>query len=76
MSVERLKKAIAEQQMKCPSCGKAIQEFDKYQEMASSVWDGAGDSNLETKGAKVTLICGNDGCAWKERTEFWQSFVD
>lgn len=30
---------------------------------------------LETKGAKVTLICGNDSCGWKERTEFWSQYI-
>jgi hypothetical protein len=43
--------------------------------MTASVWDGAGDSALETKGSKVTLICGNKPCEWKERTEFWSQYI-
>lgn len=74
MSLQVIKDAIAGQKMKCPTCGKPVQKFDKYTEMTASVWDGAGDSGLETAGSKVTLICGN--CDWTERTEYWSNYID
>jgi hypothetical protein len=75
MSLSVIKDAIAKGKMTCPTCSKAVKSFEKFVEMTDSVWDGAGDSALETKGAKVTLICGNDGCGWKERTEFWSQYI-
>ena len=74
MSQVKIKEAIAAGKINCPTCKKAIKSFEKYVEMTASVWDGAGDSNLETQGCKVTLVCGNDGCQWKERTEYWTEF--
>lgn len=41
----------------------------------ASVWDGAGDSHTETEGSLVTLICANQGCNWKERTEYWENYL-
>lgn len=73
--VDKVRKAIADGALICPSCNKPIRKFDKYVDMVASVWDGAGDSNLETGGSKVTLICGNDDCSWTERTEYWDSFL-
>lgn len=75
MSLDKLKKAVADGALICPSCSKPIKKYDKFVEMTASVWDGAGDSNLETAGSKVTLICGNDDCSWQERTEFWSSYL-
>jgi len=75
MSLAKIKKAIEDKAMICPSCNQPIKKFDKYVEMTESVWDGAGDSNHETAGSKVTLICGNDDCTWQERTEYWSSFL-
>jgi hypothetical protein len=74
MAEQVLKNAISSQKMKCPSCGKPVKEYDKYTELTASVWDGAGDSGLETAGSKVTLICGN--CDWRERTEYWANYID
>jgi hypothetical protein len=74
MSLQRIKAAIADSKLICPSCQKPVQKFEKYIETLSSVWDGPGDSNLETSGSKVTLICGN--CEWKERTEFWSNYIE
>jgi hypothetical protein len=76
MSVKKIQEAITNKQMRCPSCGKAIKQFDKYVEMTEAVWDGAGDSKLDTAGSKVTLICANDTCSWRERTEFWDSYIE
>ena len=74
MSLQVIRKAIADKKMLCPECKKPVQQFDKYTEMTASVWDGAGDSGLETAGSKVTLICGN--CSWKERTEYWSNYIE
>lgn len=73
MSLSKIKEAIAAGKMICPECQKAVKSFEKFVEMTESVWDGAGDSNLETSGSKVTLICGN--CDWKERTEYWSEYI-
>lgn len=76
MSLEVIKQAIADEKMRCPKCKGAVKQYDKYVETCASVWDGAGDSGLETQGAKVTLICGNDTCDWRERTEYWREYID
>ncbi len=73
MSLSKIKEAIAAGKMTCPECKKPVKSFEKFVEMTESVWDGAGDSNLETSGSKVTLICGN--CDWKERTEYWSEHI-
>lgn len=74
MSLNSFKKLINDEQLICPKCNKPIKQFDKYVEKMASVWDGAGDSHTETEGSVVTLICGNSGCSWKERTEYWDSY--
>lgn len=74
MSLQVLQSAINSQKMKCPNCGKPVKQYDKFTELTASVWDGAGDSGLETAGSKVTLICGN--CDWRERTEYWANYID
>jgi hypothetical protein len=76
MSLNQIQQAITNEKMRCPTCGKAIKEFEKFVEMTDSVWDGAGDSKLNTAGSKVTLICGNDKCPWRERTEFWDNYIE
>ncbi len=76
MSLQQIKQAIADRKMICPECRAPIGKFDKYTELTASVWDGAGDSDLETAGSKVTLICGNASCAWSERTEYWSNYID
>ena len=60
----------------CPSCGKGVRQFEKFiEEAISSIWDGFGDSRIELGGSKVTLICGNGDCAWRERTEYWFNYL-
>lgn len=76
MSEQKIKQAIANKKMRCPKCKQAIQKYEKYVEMIASVWDGPGDSFMETSGSKVTLVCGNAGCEWRDRTEYWQSFIE
>lgn len=75
MSLEKFKKLITDEQLLCPKCKKSVKKFDKYVDRMGSVWDGAGDSHTETAGSLVTLICGNDPCAWKERTEYWEEYL-
>jgi hypothetical protein len=76
MGLQRIQGAIKDKTMKCPSCHQPVKQYEKYVDMVASVWDGPGDTRTETSGSKVTLICGNDGCDWKERTEFWEQFID
>ncbi|HEY9776926.1 MAG TPA: hypothetical protein V6C81_24390 [Planktothrix sp.] len=78
MSLKVIKDAIANKKMRCPKCKGAIQQQEKYVEMTEQIWDGAGDSDRGTTqaGSKVTLTCGNAGCDWKERTEFWNNYID
>jgi hypothetical protein len=75
MSQERIKTAIADKKMICPQCKQPVQQYEKYIDMIASVWDGAGDSKTEFSGSKVTLICGNGKCDWRERTEYWDSYI-
>jgi len=75
VSLNSFKQLIKDEKIICPKCNKAVKEFEKYVERMSSVWDGAGDSHTETAGSLVTLICGNQGCSWKERTEYWDNYL-
>ena len=75
MNQKEFKQVIDNAKLHCPTCDKPIKQFEKFVEMTASVWDGAGDSNLETAGAKVTLICANDNCDWRERTEYWSEYI-
>jgi hypothetical protein len=74
MSQEELKQSIQEKKLICPKCKNPVQKYENYIDLVGSVWDGAGDSGVEPEGSKVTLICGTGDCAWKERTEYWDSF--
>jgi len=76
MSEQKIKQAIANKKMRCPECKEPIQKYEKYVDMIASVWDGPGDSFMETSGSKVTLICANGKCEWRDRTEYWQSFIE
>lgn len=79
MSQAVIKKAIADKKMICPSCKKPISKYEKYVDMIASAYDGPGSglNDDEPSGqSKVTLICGNDGCDWKERTEYWSNYME
>jgi len=76
MSEQVLKEAIEKKTEHCPECKKAIQKYDKYAETIDSVRDGFNILEVDSMGARVTLICGNEGCAWKERTEYWTEYQD
>jgi len=68
--------ALENKTLTCPLCKKPVQKYDKFVEMAGSVWDGAGDSGVGVAGSKVTLICGNTPCDWRERTEYWKNYIN
>ncbi|MBZ0188923.1 MAG: hypothetical protein K8F91_21950 [Candidatus Obscuribacterales bacterium] len=73
MSEEKLKKAIGDKKLRCPKCKAPVERYEKFLELCASVWDGAGDSGVETEGSKATLVC---ACGWSERTEYWESYID
>ena len=76
MRLSEFKETINTGKLICPTCGKSIRQFEKYvEESIEAIWDGAGDSRIETGGSKVTLICGNPGCPWRERTEYWSNYL-
>lgn len=76
MSLEEFKSAFQNQKLLCPKCSKPILKYDKYAETLDAVRDGFNVQEIDSFGARVTLICNNEGCAWKERTEYWENFVD
>jgi hypothetical protein len=79
MSLDVIKKSIADKKMTCPSCHKPITKWEKYVDMIGSAYDGPGSglNDDEPSGSsKVTLICGNDACEWKERTEYWRNYLE
>lgn len=76
MSLQVIQDAISKKKMLCPECKNPIQKFDKYAETVDSVWDGFGDSHIESRGSRVTLICSNSPCPWQERTEFWLQYME
>ena len=75
MSLQTIKDAIANKKMICPECKKPIQKFDKYAETIDQVRDGFNVIEIDSNASRVTLICGNDECAWKERTEYWHDLI-
>jgi hypothetical protein len=75
MSLKVIKDAIANQKMICPQCKKPIKKYDKYAETIDAVRDGFGFTDIDSRGARITLTCGNDDCDWTERTEFWSQYI-
>lgn len=76
MSLQAIQDAIASQKMICPKCKGAIKAFEKYAQTIDAVRDGFNVQEIDSHGERVTLICGNDGCAWKERTEYPMEFIE
>ena len=74
MTLEAFKKTFQAGELICPRCQKPVKKYEKYVDKMASVWDGAGDTPIETAGSAVTLICANETCAWKERTEYWDHY--
>jgi hypothetical protein len=75
MSLKVIKEAVAGKKMVCPKCKKPIQKFDKYAETIDAVREGLGFTDIDSRGSRVTLTCGNEGCDWTERTEFWTQYI-
>jgi hypothetical protein len=75
MTQEQVKAAIQDEKLICPECKKPIRKFDKYSETIDSVRDGFNVIEIDSRASRVTLICANDNCSWKERTEYWTSFL-
>ena len=75
MSEQEVKDAIAGNKLICPQCSKPMKKYEKYQETIDSVRDGFNVVTIDSYGVRVTLTCGNDPCAWKERTEFWSTYL-
>ncbi|MGH9553338.1 MAG: hypothetical protein ACRD3W_28415 [Terriglobales bacterium] len=76
MSLQKIKDAIANKKMRCPKCKGPIQTFDKYAETIDAVRDGFNVQEVDSYGSRVTLTCGNGDCDWKERTEYWNQYID
>jgi RNase P subunit RPR2 len=76
MSQQVIKDAIANKKMICPQCKKPIQKYDKYAETIDAVRDGLGYTDIDSRGSRVTLTCGNAGCDWTERTEYWTQYIE
>lgn len=70
MSLQAIKEAIANKKMICPKCKAPVLQFEKYAETIDAVRDGFNVQEIDSHGERVTLICGNEGCSWKERTEY------
>ncbi len=75
MSLDSFRKLVETEQLICPKCKNPVKQFEKYVQSIATVWDGAGDSLTEDAGAIATLICANEGCDWKERTEYWDTYM-
>jgi RNase P subunit RPR2 len=75
MSLKIIKEAVAAKKMMCPKCEKPIQKFEKYAETIDAVREGLGFTDIDSRGSRVTLTCGNEGCDWTERTEYWSQYI-
>jgi hypothetical protein len=76
MSLQKIKDAVANKKMICPSCKKPVQKFEKYAETIDAVRDGFNVLEVDSRASRVTLTCGNEGCPWTERTEYWETYID
>jgi len=74
MSEKAVREAISEGKLICPECKKPIQKYEKYADTIDSVRDGFNIVEIDSRASRVTLVCQNAPCAWKERTEYWESF--
>jgi hypothetical protein len=76
MSEQLVKEAISNEKLKCPECKKPIRKYDKYADTIDSVRDGFNIVEIDSRASRVTLICNNEPCAWKERTEYWTNYEE
>ena len=75
MSLQMIKQAIADGKIPCPKCKQPVKSFEKFAETIDAVRDGFNVLEIDSHASRVTLICGNADCDWKERTEYWQSMI-
>jgi hypothetical protein len=76
MSEQVIKEAIENERMPCPKCKQPIRKYEKYAATIDAVRDGFNILEVDSRASRVTLICGNEGCAWKDRTEYWDDMID
>lgn len=76
MTLQIIKDAIANKKITCPKCQQPVQKFDKFAETIDAVRDGFNVQEIDSMGSRVTLICGNGDCDWKERTEYWKELIN
>ena len=76
MSEKKIREAIENKKMLCPDCNKPIQKYSRYSETIDAVRDGFNIVEIDSNSSRVTLTCGNDGCEWEDRTEYWAEFID
>lgn len=75
MSETAVKEAIKDGKLICPECKKPIKKHEKYAETVDAVRDGFNMTTVDSHGVRVTLVCGNEPCAWRERTEYWENYL-
>ncbi len=76
MSEQVIKEAIENEKMACPKCKKPIRKYEKYAETIDAVRDGFNIQEIDSHASRVTLLCGNGDCNWKDRTEYWEDMID
>ncbi len=76
MSEQVIKEAITAEKMACPKCKQPIRKYEKYAETIDAVRDGFNIQEIDSHASRVTLICGNGDCSWKDRTEYWADMID
>jgi len=75
MSEQMIIEAIQNKKMLCPKCKSPVQRYEKYAETVDSVRDGFNIQEISSQASRVTLHCGNGDCNWKERTEYWETYI-
>jgi len=76
MSEQIIKDAIANGKMMCPKCKNAIKHYEKFAATIDAVRDGFNVQEIDSHASRVTLKCGNDGCSWSDRTEYWEDMIE
>ena len=75
MTLQMIKDAIAGEKIACPKCKQPVKKFEKFAETIDAIRDGFNVQAIDSRGSRVTLICGNGDCDWKERTDYWESMI-
>lgn len=76
MTEKIIQDAIKDQKMQCPECSKPLLKYENFAATVDAVRDGFNVQEIDSSASRVTLICGNGDCKWKERTEYWEDFID